>query len=658
MLDLSKGENIIGIVQGKTKTMEYTFRVLDLKRVMQGQYVIAKDRETGKEFLGQIIDIISSGLTSTAYCTVLGEIKNNKLTAPSRPVKAGSEVIMPPRELLENLLVKALPERRLLVGKLLTHPEFVPVYYNPDDFAKHIYISASTGGGKSYTIGVFIEEIIRLMEQYQEEFSIIIFDVHNEYGGILLPNDDPKQIEKLKEYNLSPRSFSDNVIIFDWEYNPPKLSPYFTPDRLLFIYGMKEQRHALILQQLVKEKGSVHLEELLNMVEYAELHPSTRQALHIRIKALLESGLFSEDYLVPEEVFQPSRVIIFRLAEIPLGDFGLRFFVADVLRQIFDRYKQRKFTHKTLVVVDEAHIFAPRKGKKDPIREIIERIAREGRKYGLWLILASQSPRDLSEVVLMQCNSVLALKMNKEDITEFSKIFGIPKTIGELLTTFPPGHGYLKAPSLILPVLVEIRAKMSFDTKGNPERQKLVDNAVKKIALESSELIYGARKREREFIEEKKILSEEADKPVVKEPEPIEKEIKKQIPPPPVLETQKQTQKLERPLRKGKRSVPIQKEAIVYDQAVIQSVIQEIREQGLAARELMRRLILLKEIPIAEALTLADERIIDMLKVIGFVSETYRTLRLNLINLLEKRIGRKLNRSEIEKYLDEIYRNI
>ncbi len=652
---------ILGVIYGKTRTSEYSFRVYDIKKIMQGQFVIAVDKDSGKQVLSQIAEIMIAGQTPIARCEVLGEIKDTSLAPPIRPLPVGSKVIMPPRAFLENLLVKSMPEKRLLMGKILTHPEFVPVYYNPDDLARHLFISATTGSGKSYTIGVIIEELIMLMERFSKEYSIIIFDVHNEYGGILLPNDDEKQVTKLRQFGLDPRAFRENVLIFDWEYNPPRLSPIFTPDRLMFIYGMKEQRHALILQRLVKEKKAVSLEELYSLVEVSDIHHSTRQALLTRIKDLMESGLFSDDYITPKHFVKPGFLTIFRLAGTPLGDFGIRFFVADILRQLYDKYRQREIAHKTILVIDEAHIFAPKVGKKDPVREIIERIAREGRKYGLWLILASQSPRDLSDVILMQCNSVLALRMHKEDVSEFSRIFGISKSIAETLTTFTPGKGYLKAPSLRFPVLVEIRPKCSFDIKGSPERQALVEKEVKKIAKSTRDLLYKEPTMTKRPI---KLIEEKFEKPVPEERKievPVEgrkAELVEKTKP--LLPKPKIKVKIPKKLRpkKKKKEEPLVKEVIRYDREVLNSVVEEIRELGFAARSLIKELIRLEEMSLSEALTHADERVIDALKVIGFIEERRGKLTLKLDEIIERRIGRKLSTIEKHDYLEAIYDQI
>jgi len=63
----------------------------------------------------------------------------------------------------------------------------------------------------------------------------------------------------------------------------------------------------------------------------------------------------------------------------------------------------------TLVIVEEAHNYAPQ-GRWSPAREILERIAKEGRKFGIGLGVVSQRPRELSQTLLAQCGTLIALR--------------------------------------------------------------------------------------------------------------------------------------------------------------------------------------------------------------------------------------------------------
>ena len=647
----------IGIVTGKVTTSEFSFKIDDIEKTIKGQYVIAIDKRDKRVILAQIVDIIRTGQISTAFCDVLGEIKDSKLFSCKRPIASGSIVYLPPSKLLSSVITRTRPEKGLLVGKILTHPELVPIYYNFKDLARHFLITATTGGGKSYTIAVIIEELVKLIESGLEKLAVVVFDLHNEYGGLAFQNIDEAQVKILSEYGLSPRTLEERLLIFDWDYNPPHLSPLFTPDRLLFIYGVKEQRFALILKELMGEREKIKLEELLNEVEASDLHPSTKQALITRIRALMESGLFSQRYITPRKFLIPGYVTIFRLANTPLGDYGIRFFVADVLKNIFEEAKGKGLNFKVVIILDEAHFFAPRKGRQDPVREIIARIAREGRKYGVWLILATQSPRDLSKEVIMNCNSLLALKLQREDAVELSRIFGIHSNLIDVFTTLAPGNGYLKAPSFSFPVFIHVRPKMTMDPKGSPELLQRIEKKMIELAEKTKHIVEEkiAKKRRKVTlpkqppVEQKAVIAEKKLEKKIAPPPPPEKTLPAP-PPPPAVPKKKEAPKLEKKIeiRKAPR--------IAYEKEVLQSIIEEIYELGPASMQLLREILELKAMPLSLALAKYDASVIDSLRFIGIIRERGNTIVLSLKQFLEIRLGRKLSEHEVreyEKYLME-----
>src|SRR5690606_1476406 len=69
-----------------------------------------------------------------------------------------------------------------------------------------------------------------------------------------------------------------------------------------------------------------------------------------------------------------------------------------------------------LLVCEEAHRYIPSKdvGQGQAVRKILERIAKEGRKYGVSLGLITQRPSDLAEGVLSQCGTIIAMRLNNE----------------------------------------------------------------------------------------------------------------------------------------------------------------------------------------------------------------------------------------------------
>ena len=79
--------------------------------------------------------------------------------------------------------------------------------------------------------------------------------------------------------------------------------------------------------------------------------------------------------------------------------------------------------HPVLLVCEEAHRYVPsdRSANNGPVRRILERIAKEGRKYGVSLGLITQRPSDLAEGVLSQCGTIISMRLNNERDQAFVK---------------------------------------------------------------------------------------------------------------------------------------------------------------------------------------------------------------------------------------------
>jgi len=113
-------------------------------------------------------------------------------------------------------------------------------------------------------------------------------------------------------------------------------------------------------------------------------------------------------------------------------------------------------------VLEEAqnYIQQPRFGEEESIaREVFERIAREGRKYGLSLVVASQRPSELSKTVLSQCSSFIVHRLqNPEDLRYFKEI--VPGIYGPMLEQIPalaPQTALVLGECVSAPALVKIR---------------------------------------------------------------------------------------------------------------------------------------------------------------------------------------------------------
>lgn len=126
-----------------------------------------------------------------------------------------------------------------------------------------------------------------------------------------------------------------------------------------------------------------------------------------------------------------------------------------------------------VLVLEEAqnYIGRPRFGEDESIsRVVFERIAREGRKYGLSLVVASQRPSELSKTVLSQCNSFIVHRLqNPEDLRYFREI--VPGIYGPMLGQIPalaPQTALVLGECVAAPALVRIREARPLPRSRDP----------------------------------------------------------------------------------------------------------------------------------------------------------------------------------------------
>lgn len=158
--------------------------------------------------------------------------------------------------------------------------------------------------------------------------------------------------------------------------------------------------------------------------------------------------------------------------------------IAVFARLVFEtsqRYRKQREKGEplpTVLVLEEAHTFIKRgREGEDALpspsrlcREAFERIAREGRKFGVGLVLSSQRPSELSPTVLAQCNTFLLHRIvNDSDQDLVQRL--VPDNVGALLRdlpSLPSRQAILLGWATPLPVLVEIR-ELSKDERPQSE---------------------------------------------------------------------------------------------------------------------------------------------------------------------------------------------
>jgi len=189
-----------------------------------------------------------------------------------------------------------------------------------------------------------------------------------------------------------------------------------------------------------------------------------------RLKFLFEDteGVLLEDVLKEFIGYsaKKSNITVIDLSGIPFEVLSIT--VSLISRILFEYgYYYKKLLTKgvdsetpLLLVYEEAHKYVP---KSDLVRyrasrNAIERIAKEGRKYGVTLGIVSQRPSEISETIFSQCNNFVAMRLTNPDDQNYVKKL-LPDSLTDLtnyLPTLQSGEALIMGESIILPSLVKI----------------------------------------------------------------------------------------------------------------------------------------------------------------------------------------------------------
>lgn len=158
-----------------------------------------------------------------------------------------------------------------------------------------------------------------------------------------------------------------------------------------------------------------------------------------------------------------SNITIIDLSGIPFEVLSL--VVSLISRLVFDfcfHYKSIKNDKEVpyLLVLEEAHNYIPQSqgAKYNSVKKSIERIAKEGRKYGLSLMIVSQRPSEISETIFSQCNNFMAMRLTNPTDQQYVKRL-MPDSVSAITDTLPSlerQEALIIGDSIPMPTIVKI----------------------------------------------------------------------------------------------------------------------------------------------------------------------------------------------------------
>jgi len=362
------------------------------------------------------------------------------------------------------------------MGTLATR-ESVPLYININELiSRHCAILAMTGAGKSYTVGVLIEE---LMEKHG---SVVVFDPHGEFKDVRFENSKVKTYSVEGEnkilVNVASLSASDYFNMIPDLTNTQKdlLDEVVSlAERFYDKYDLKILLQIISLIYDVKKgdsagrgEPSVFPIELIKGIT-KKVGLSTIGALMRRIRRLERTGVFSMNGTPLEEIVAKNQLTVVNLSEAE--ERVSETIIAAIARRIFDARKTavkgegdgETINTPTFIIIEEAHNFAPRSTEDRPAlcRSILRKIAREGRKFGVGLCVVSQRPNKLDADVLSQCNTQIIMKIMNPSDQEYirASVETVTEDIVRDLPSLARGEAIIVGSAINFPVPVKIRER-------------------------------------------------------------------------------------------------------------------------------------------------------------------------------------------------------
>lgn len=351
----------------------------------------------------------------------------------------------------------------LTIGSDINNPGS-PVRLDPRRFNRHTFWCGQSGSGKTYALGVVLEQLL-----LHTELPMVILDPNADFVRLPEARADasPTDVARLAELDL--RVFRSSA-------------------------GAGERLHARYLDLLPASKAALlQLDPIADAEEYNVLLRAEVSAHGFDTTELIDRLRGSDD---PAEVRLSYRMENLQVLEWDLWSRGAssvvdviderpRATVMDlggfthpaeskvaalaVLEHLWARREERR---PILIVIDEAHNVcspAPETDVERALTRQLVQIAAEGRKFGLWLLLSTQRPTKIHPNVLSQCDNLGLMRVNSpRDLAELSEVFGFAGD-DEIRRSkdFAQGQSLFAGGFIAEPTFVRVGARVTEESGGD-----------------------------------------------------------------------------------------------------------------------------------------------------------------------------------------------
>lgn len=435
--------------------------------------------------------------------------------------------------------------QKLIIGNFANDTNSEAILDGDKLFQRHASILGSTGSGKSWCVATILEKASEL--QYP---NIIVFDMHGEYTP--LTKGENKIAEGFKIAGAGDSDSDDKNLVFIpfWllnreeilsmildrsDSNAPNQSARFTTH----INDLKMATIETEGDQNVKKSFTVDspipysLNELIELLKKDDTDKKQGKTGLVkgdwegkltrfisRLETKVEDKRYGFLYKPNEDAnsYEWLNKFVVKMLGLDSGNRGIKIIdfsevPSDILpvvtgtlaRLLYDVQFWMEPSKRTpfTLLCDEAHLYLPVKDDADSVQKQalynFERIAKEGRKYGVSLFVVSQRPSDVSKTILSQCNNFIVLRLTNDRDQNVVKnlVSDSLKGVTDCLPVLDVGEALVLGDSILLPNRIKLhepKLKPESNTKDfwkewnelKPDEQELY-NAVRNLRAQSRE---------------------------------------------------------------------------------------------------------------------------------------------------------------------------
>ncbi|AIC15938.1 ATP-binding protein [Nitrososphaera viennensis] len=375
------------------------------------------------------------------------------------------------------------------MGSLLRNVE-VEVRANIDKVvSRHLAVLAMTGMGKSNLVSLLAKEIARVGG------TMIIFDYHDDYSTL----DLGRNAANLMPAKINPRMLPADKLaeVIEIQENA---SNQIHVLRQALTQDVQQRKGDDFWDSLVAGARAVGAEEKMYREAAAKVEDKI-DYVRKKFRNILDPGMAD-----PIALIKNGKINVINLVELTekQANVSVSYYLEELLddrkratRQAKDRIQSAedlksppRFNAPVLVVIEEAHVFIP-KDEKTETKYFASKVAREGRKFGLGLVIVSQRPRSIDANILSQMGSLAVMRMIQPDdqmqVSAASE--ALSRDLIDQLPSLNPGEAVFAGQWVNLPTFVradEVKErKIGGDLKAVEQWSQLA--AAKEIAKESSD---------------------------------------------------------------------------------------------------------------------------------------------------------------------------